>query len=376
MKNIPLAAQVNCSDGPAGQSVSIIVNPATHQATYVVVEEKKHSHTKRLVPVDQIIETRPDSIRLGCTLAELAAMELFAVTEYRQVEIPRYAGVEYAASPYQTPEILIIEEEQEFVPAGQRVVRRGTKVVATDGEVGQVDDLILDPTTGVVTHFVLREGHRWGKKDVIMPLSAVKSVEAEAVYLNLDQETIQAMLAIPTKQRRAAAGVELLILSLSQPDQAEAALQALKAAVKQKEVSMLNAAVLVKTEDGKVSLKEVEDVGSKRGALFGAISGGLIGLVGGPVGAVIGAVAGAASGSAAARWLDMGFPDEYLKKVQASLQPGSSALLVLVEQEQTEKVAQVLAKFEGELLRQGLTDEMVSEFMDQTEAQTPEDEAK
>jgi uncharacterized membrane protein len=204
----------------------------------------------------------------------------------------------------------------------------------------------------------------------------VKSVEAETVYLSLDRETIQAMLAIPTKQRRAAADIELLILSLAQADQADAALQALKQAIKRKEISMLNAAILVKTEDGKVSLKEVEDVGSKRGALFGAISGGLIGLLGGPVGAVIGAVAGAASGSVAARWLDMGFPDDYLKKVQASLQPGSSALLVLVEQEQVEKVAQVLAKFEGELLRQGLTDEMVSQFTGQAEAQTPGDAAK
>jgi uncharacterized membrane protein len=102
----------------------------------------------------------------------------------------------------------------------------------------------------------------------------------------------------------------------------------------------------------------------------------LIGLLGGPVGAVIGAVAGAASGSAAARWLDMGFPDEYLKKVQASLQPGSSALLVLVEREQVEKVSQVLAKFEGELLRQELTGEMVSQFKGQVETQTPGDEAK
>jgi uncharacterized membrane protein/sporulation protein YlmC with PRC-barrel domain len=376
MKNIPLGAQVECSDGPAGQSTSIIVNPATHQATFVVVEEKKHSDTKRLVPVDQIIETRPDTIRLRCTLAELAEMELFAVTKYRQVEIPRYAGVDYSMSPYQTPEIVIVEEEEEFMPAGQEAVRKGTKVEATDGEVGQVDDLILDPTTGVVTHFVLREGHRWGQKDVIMPVSAVKRVEAETVYLNLDKETIQAMLAIPTKQRHAAADIELLILSLAQADQAQAALQALKQAIKQKEISMLNAAVLAKTEDGHVSLKEVEDVGSKRGALFGAISGGLIGLLGGPVGAVIGAVAGAASGSAAARWLDMGFPDEYLKKVQASLQPGSSALLVLVEQEQVEKVAQVLAKFEGELLRQGLTDEMVNQFAGPAETQTPGGEAK
>jgi uncharacterized membrane protein/sporulation protein YlmC with PRC-barrel domain len=376
MKNIPLAAQVNCSDGPAGQSVSIVIQRATHQATHLVVEEQKRPHTKRLVPVDQIAETRPDSIRLRCTLAELAQMEPFAVIEYREVEIPHYGGVEYSMSPYYSSEIIMVEVEHELISSSQLAVRRGTKVAATDGEVGQVDDLILDPTTGVVTHFVLREGHRWGRKDVILPVSVVQSVEAETVYLSLDQETIHSMLAIPTKQRHSAADIELLILSLAQADQAEAALQALKQAIKQKEISMLNAAVLVKTENGRVSLKEVEDIGSKRGALFGAISGGLIGLVGGPVGAVIGAVAGAASGSAAARWLDMGFPDEYLKKVQASLQPGSSALLVLVEQEQVEKVVQVLAKFEGELLRQGLTDEMMSEFTGQTEAQTPGDEAQ
>jgi uncharacterized membrane protein len=249
-------------------------------------------------------------------------------------------------------------------------------VAATDGDVGQVDDLIVDPTTGVVTHFVLHKGHLWGQRDVIMPVSAIKRVEEETVYLNLDQETIRAMLAIPTKQRHSAADIELLILSLAQADQAERALQVLKQAIKQKEISILNAAVLVKTADGRVSLKEVEDVGSKQGALFGAISGGLIGLIGGPVGVVIGAVAGAASGSAAARWLDMGFPDEYLKKVQANLQPGRSALLVLLEQEQVEKVTQVLSEFGGELLRQELTDEMVSQLKGQVESQTPGDEAK
>jgi uncharacterized membrane protein len=209
-----------------------------------------------------------------------------------------------------------------------------------------------------------------------MPVSAVKSVEGETVYLKLDQETIQAMLAIPTKQRRSTADIELLILSLAQADQAEAALQVLKQAIRRKEISILNAAVLVKTEDGRVSLKEVEDIGSKRGALFGAISGGLIGLLGGPVGVVIGAVAGAASGSVAARWLDMGFPDEYLKKVQASLQPGSSALLILLERAYVDLVTQALTKFSGELLRLELTDEMVSKFKGQAETQPPGEEAK
>jgi uncharacterized membrane protein/sporulation protein YlmC with PRC-barrel domain len=277
---------------------------------------------------------------------------------------------------YSGPQTILVEDEEEFMPAGQRVVRPGTIVIATDGEVGRVDDLILDPATGVITHFVLHEGHLWGRKDVIMPLSAVKKVEEGAVYLKLDKATIEAMLAIPTKQRHGAGNLELLILSLAETDGAEAALQALKQAVKQKELSILNAAVLVKTENGHVSLKELQDVGSKRGALLGAIGGGLIGLLGGPVGMVVGAAAGAATGSAAARRFDMGFPDEYLKKIQASLQPGSSALLILLEQEQLEKATQVLSQFGGKLLQQELTDEIVSQLKGQVESQTPGDEAK
>jgi uncharacterized membrane protein/uncharacterized protein YrrD len=373
MKNIPLEAQVECSDGPAGQSTSIIVDPATHQVTHIVVEETKYSQNKRLVPLDQIVETSPDSIRLRCTLDELARMKLFSITNYHQVEVPYYAGADYGMSYYNGPQTILVEDEEEFMPVGLQALRPGTPVRATDGEVGRVDDLILD-STGVITHFVIHEGHLWGQKDVIMPVSSVKKVEADTVYLKLDKETIQAMLAIPTKQRHSTANLELLILNLPQADQADVALKALKQAIKKKEISMVNAAVLVKTEDGKVSFKEVEDIGSKRGALIGAIGGGLIGLLGGPVGVVIGAAAGAASGSVAARRLDMGFPDEYLKKMQANLQPGSSTLLVLLEQEQIELATHILSGFEGELLRQELTDELVSQFKGQPE--TPGDEAK
>jgi hypothetical protein len=52
-----------CSDGPPG-SQSYHRQSGHASATYVVVEEKKHSHTKRLVPVDRIAESRPDLIRL------------------------------------------------------------------------------------------------------------------------------------------------------------------------------------------------------------------------------------------------------------------------------------------------------------------------
>jgi hypothetical protein len=50
------------------------------------------------------------------------------------------------------------------VPVGQVEVRRGEHVHATDGPIGQVQGLVIDPSDHHVTHVLLDEGHLWGKK--------------------------------------------------------------------------------------------------------------------------------------------------------------------------------------------------------------------
>jgi uncharacterized membrane protein len=60
--------------------------------------------------------------------------------------------------------------------------------------------------------------------------------------------------------------------------------------------------------------------------------GGLVGLIVGP-GAVLMAGAGAIIGGLAAKLSDSGFDNQDLKELAKSRKPGSSALLVLVEQD-------------------------------------------
>jgi uncharacterized membrane protein len=127
-------------------------------------------------------------------------------------------------------------------------------------------------------------------------------------------------------------------------------------------IAVLNAAVLAMDKDGKVRLRETEDVDAKRGAIFGAIAGGLVGLLGGPAGVIVGAAAGAAAGGVAAHKIDMGFSDEYLKDLQQSLKPGSSAIIALVEHEWVEKVVQELEEHEGRLFRQALKADIAAQL--------------
>ena len=145
--------------------------------------------------------------------------------------------------------------------------------------------------------------------------------------------------------------IEFTVLTFDDETTASEALKDLQRLQRDGIVKVLNAAVLVKDKKGKVSVKETEDVDAKHGALFGAITGGLIGLFGGAPGVVVGAVAGAGTGGVAAKLIDLGFPREFLRDLQGRLQPGSSALVALVEPTWIDRVVKELADLGGQLFR-------------------------
>jgi hypothetical protein len=98
------------------------------------------------------------------------------------------------------------EEECERIPAGKLAVRRGTKVEATDGQVGEVGELLIDPESEHVTHLVLLEGHFWAKKELTLPLAAIERVEEDTVYLKLDKKAVGQLPSIPVRRHYAGGG--------------------------------------------------------------------------------------------------------------------------------------------------------------------------
>ena len=156
--------------------------------------------------------------------------------------------------------------------------------------------------------------------------------------------------------------VSLVVQAYNDKSKADQVLKALKDLQKRRVFTILNAAVLVMDQDGKVKLRETEDVDAKRGVLFGAVAGGLIGLLGGPAGVIVGAAAGATTGGVAAHQIDMGFSDDYLREIQASLKPGSSALIALVEHEWVERVIAELEEYEGALFRKALKADIAAQL--------------
>lgn len=376
MINVPLDAKVECTDGMCGESVTVIVNPTTRAVTHFVVRNKSFPHPpERIVPVDLVVEVVSGVIRLSCTADELAGMEPFLETQYVETGVPAvYPG--YPSSyelPYVTSqEGMQMPIEVERVPPGELAVHRGTRVDATDGHVGIVGELVVDPESGHVTHLVLQEGHLWDKTHITLPLSAIDFVHDDVVYLKFDKKAIEQLPAIPVTRRyaRGEVEVELVARVFDNPDQASDALEFVEDLHRRQTIKILNAAVLVKREDGEAELQDTRDIDPGKGRLLGAITGGLIGLVGGPMGVVVGALAGAGTGSLAGKWIDLGFSDKFLAGLQEMMQPGTSALVVLVEHESVGKMSEALADVGGMVFQQSLTDEIVRRLVEEDEAET------
>jgi uncharacterized membrane protein len=104
-------------------------------------------------------------------------------------------------------------------------------------------------------------------------------------------------------------------------------------------ITIEDAAVVVRKPDGKVKVKQaVSLVGA--GALGGAFWGMLIGLLfWAPwLGLAIGAITGAISGALT----DIGVDDKFIKEVGETIEPGHSALFLLVRDMTADKVLDAL----------------------------------
>lgn len=208
MKDIPLGARVDCTDGRCGESTAVIINPVTQEITHLVVrDETQDDPVPRLVSLDQIVDATEDLIKLSCTRAELSQMEEFVHVRYirkGEADEKMYDAGEWH-SPYGTAYTTSLDVDydkvaEEQIPVGELAVHRGDHVDASDGHLGQVGEFIIDEDSGHVTHIVLLEGHFWHKKEVTIPVSAIESVKEGTVYLNLDKKAVGSLPTIPVKR--------------------------------------------------------------------------------------------------------------------------------------------------------------------------------
>jgi sporulation protein YlmC with PRC-barrel domain len=147
--------------------------------------------------VDFMAESTPRMIRLRCDAPDLDAMQEFIETEFVQSNETHIMGGPFLMWPYTYTTEEYIPHVHERIPMGELAIRRGARVVAQDGQVGRVDEFVVDQRSEHITHLVMREGHLWEQRDVTIPVSYIEHIDDDAVYLNIDKASVAALPTIP-----------------------------------------------------------------------------------------------------------------------------------------------------------------------------------
>jgi len=204
-----IGSDVSCSDGPCGSVTRVVVDPVARSVTHLVVEPRERVGLGRLVPLE-LVDTTGTGIWLRCTLDEFEKLESAEDTQFVPGTYGYGAfGPEQVVSwPYYglggmdtvTADALAGGTSQtvtyDMVPLGEVEVHRDDPVHATDGNIGRVQGLVIDPRSHHVTHVLLQEGHLWGRKEVAIPISAVSSVEEEGIKLSITKRDVQDLPAV------------------------------------------------------------------------------------------------------------------------------------------------------------------------------------
>jgi sporulation protein YlmC with PRC-barrel domain len=209
-----IGVDASCTDGVCGEVSRVVIDPVAQAVTHLVVQPKHRRELDRLVPLD-LVDTTTGEVRLRCTMAEFEKLDAAEETRFLpgsygyggygqgQAYCQPYFGLggmgmgmggSMAGGMVFGGGLGMTNRGQavtyDTVPLGEVAVRRGESVRATDGEIGRVQGLVIDPSSHHVTHVLLEEGHLWGKKEVAIPIRSVTGVE-DGVQLNITKHDVE-----------------------------------------------------------------------------------------------------------------------------------------------------------------------------------------
>ncbi|TVZ02868.1 PRC-barrel domain containing protein [Trebonia kvetii] len=206
-----LGADVRCADKESGKLTSLVVSPGDDVVTHLVVEAARKEIPARLVPFDLVDSERSgragSQIQLRCSVAEFEWLDPAEATysypedQGNQVRPgtseaswPEYAPPGLLGGPGLPPDRGEGQESTvDIVPdrlPGEDEVARGQHAHAKDGDIGHVEGIVVDSATGRVAFVLVRAGHLWNRKAVLVPRSAVTAVGADGFHLDITTQQV------------------------------------------------------------------------------------------------------------------------------------------------------------------------------------------
>jgi sporulation protein YlmC with PRC-barrel domain len=202
-----IGSRVLCADGPCGKLNRVVLDPATENATHLIVTRGVVRRHDVVVPVSAVKEAAGQNVRLKVAGGDLDGYKRYRDVDFRVPVVgwrsDRYAPqhVVYAMSPYEGigGQSLTPSKHYHFhegIPFNLRAVGKGTKVHNAEGPLGEIDHVLVDCAQGHITHLVVQHGMR--REYRIVPVQMVQAVDDSGLTLLGDHDDLT---GLPRYQR-------------------------------------------------------------------------------------------------------------------------------------------------------------------------------
>jgi len=147
---------------------------------------------------------------------------------------------------------------------------------------------------------------------------------------------------------------QLIVVAFDHFDDARNALNQLRSIERAGRVRFEDTALVERDPDGTAHVKNEISGTTETAATVGAVIGGLLGFVFPLAGIAIGAALGAFVGAS----LQTGVSDDFVDEVKSTLQPGRSALFLVVKESDADALLAALRTFKGDVIQTTLGTEV------------------
>ena len=151
------------------------------------------------------------------------------------------------------------------------------------------------------------------------------------------------------------AGENVVVVSFAENSSAYEAFTNLKELDEQGQVSIKDAAIVQRGDDGHIATKDSVESNQLTGTTTGGLIGLLVGILGGPFGVLIGGATGLLIGSLY-DIDDAEDTESVLAEISSAIRPGQTVVLAEVDEQSDDVVDKAMARLGGTVLRRSVDD--------------------
>lgn len=202
---------VNHEDQKVAELYQVVIDPSSDEITHLVAKKGFLFPKDKVIPISLVMSSSEEQIKLYGFEGDFEDLDDFVEVEYVKAERERKRSMLYARGMNVPPllayppaghagfgyvPVINYPEQPETelakkIPDGTIDIPENARVIGLNGEhVGNVEEVVVDPTSDQVSHFVISKGVFFSEEKLI-PISWVKGFDSDKLKLVVNEGIVE-----------------------------------------------------------------------------------------------------------------------------------------------------------------------------------------